>query len=372
MTETATESQVVRWGIMSTASIAPKNWQAIHRSGNGKVVAVASRSLASSQQFIADCQAVVSFDEVPRAIEGYDELLAADDIDAVYIPLPTGLRHEWVIKAAQAGKHVMCEKPCADSLEQLTEMVAACEKNNVQFMDGVMYMHAQRMNQVREAIDQKVGKIKRIATQFSFFGGNEFDKGNIRTNSKLECFGCLGDLGWYTIRFTLWAMNYQAPVSVTARMLNAHHRDDSPDAVPMEIDCFLDFGGGTTATFYNSFINGHQQWAHVSGTEGFVHVPDFVLPYEGDQTKFSYCQPAFDVNGCDFVMTENRTDVAIDEAGNSAANSPEANLFRRFGEIVLSGEVDSHWPKISLLTQRVLDACLESAQNDGRRVEFAS
>ncbi len=173
-------------------------------------------------------------------------------------------------------------------------------------MDGVMYMHSQRMNRIRASIDTRVGKLKRIATQFSFCGGQEFDAGNIRTNSVLEPFGCLGDLGWYTIRFALWVMNYQAPKSVSARMLTAFKRDDSPDSVPMEIEGSLDFGDGVSSSFYNSFVTGHQQWAHVSGTEGVVSIPDFVLPYQGEQATFSSSRPEFTTVGCDFSMIENR------------------------------------------------------------------
>ena len=96
-------AETLRWGILSTAEIACKNWEAIRNSGNGVVTAVASRDAAKAQQFIDGCQAEVPFEDVPRAIEGYDEIIAADDVDAVYIPLPTGLRKEWVIKAAIAG-----------------------------------------------------------------------------------------------------------------------------------------------------------------------------------------------------------------------------------------------------------------------------
>ncbi len=71
-------------------------------------------------------------------------------MDAVYIPLPTGLRQEWVVRAAEAGKHVICEKPCAVSAADLSEMISACRKNRVQFMDGVMFMHNPRLGRVRE------------------------------------------------------------------------------------------------------------------------------------------------------------------------------------------------------------------------------
>ena len=104
-------AETLRWGILSTAGIARKNWEAIRNSGNGTITAVASRDAAKAQQFIDECQAEVPFDEAPRAIGSYDEIVTADDVDAVYIPLPTGLRKEWVIKAANAGRHMMCEKP---------------------------------------------------------------------------------------------------------------------------------------------------------------------------------------------------------------------------------------------------------------------
>src|SRR6185436_15549239 len=86
----------VRWGILSAAGIARKNWRAIQLSGNGIVAAVASRDSAKAQKFIAENQAAAPFAMTPRALGSYEELLAAKDIDAVYIPLPTGLRKEWV------------------------------------------------------------------------------------------------------------------------------------------------------------------------------------------------------------------------------------------------------------------------------------
>ncbi|MDG1511501.1 MAG: Gfo/Idh/MocA family oxidoreductase [Mariniblastus sp.] len=366
-----TDSKMCRWGIMSTATIGQKNWQAINLSGNGTVAAVASRNLASSEKFINQLQASVPFDPAPLAVEGYQSLLDSPEIDAVYIPLPTGMRREWVIKAAEAGKHVLCEKPCASSYADLQEMVAACRNNNVQFMDGIMYMHGERLDSIRNAIDTKIGKIKRIATQFSFFGDQEFDEGNIRTNSELEPFGCLGDLGWYTIRFALWAMNYQLPKQVYGRMISAYKREDSPNSVPMEIECGMQFEDGVTSSFYNSFLTGHQQWAHVSGTEGSVYVPDFVLPFEGTEAKHSIYKPEFTVSDCDFAMVENREDVVVEEAGNSASNSQESNLFRNFAEIAMSGQTEDHWGEAALMTQRVMDACKKSAENGGVAIDLS-
>ncbi|HUA67452.1 MAG TPA: Gfo/Idh/MocA family oxidoreductase, partial [Candidatus Saccharimonadales bacterium] len=130
----------LRFGILSAADIARKNWESIFHSGNSIVTAVASRDVARSRRFIQELQSRAPFIQAPLALGSYEELLASPDVDAVYIPLPTGLRKEWVLRAAAAEKHVICEKPCGVSLADVQEMINACAKNRVQFMDGVMFM----------------------------------------------------------------------------------------------------------------------------------------------------------------------------------------------------------------------------------------
>src|SRR5580700_6275651 len=212
----------LRIGILSTARIGRKNWKAIFNSGNCVVAAVASREAQRSHAFIHECQAKFAFEHVPVALGSYEALLASPDVDAVYIPLPTGLRKEYVLRAAAAGKHVLCEKPCGASAADLEEMLAACRKHSVQFMDGVMFMHSPRMARVREYLDdgQSVGPIRRIASAFSFYLGEEFFRTNIRTDGALEPTGCLGDLGWYCIRFALWTLHWQMPEAVAGKILS--------------------------------------------------------------------------------------------------------------------------------------------------------
>ena len=91
---------VCRWGLLSTAAIARKNWKAIRLSGNGRVSAVASRSAGRAQAFIDECAGEVPPTQAVAAVGSYDELIAREDVDAVYIPLPTGMRKEWVIACA--------------------------------------------------------------------------------------------------------------------------------------------------------------------------------------------------------------------------------------------------------------------------------
>lgn len=368
--EFCVNDSVCRWGILSTASIGHKNWQAIRLSGNGVVAAVASRNLKSSQAFVDLCQNNVPFDEAPRAFGSYEALVNDDQIDAVYIPLPTGMRKEWVVRAAEAGKHVLCEKPCAVNASDLREMTEACAANRVQFMDGVMYMHSSRLDAMRDALNDPnaVGKIKRITSQFSFNAPEEFKTGNIRTDSRMEPQGCLGDLGWYTIRFALWVMNFEMPKRVSGRILTELHRDNSPEPVPMEFSGEMLFDEGVSASFYNSFLTQHQQWANVSGTEGLLHVFDFVLPYDNfnqsaAELDFLISNSEFLMEGCDFSMKNTTRSVATVESSHSRVDSQETKLFRKFAEIVNHNSLDSFWPDASLKTQTVLDACLSSARN---------
>ena len=365
-------AETLRWGILSTAGIARKNWEAIRNSGNGTITAVASREAAKAQQFIDECQAEVPFDDAPRAIGSYDEIVTADDVDAVYIPLPTGLRKEWVIKAANAGRHVMCEKPCAVSHADLVEMTDACASNNVQFMDGIMYMHSDRMPKLRAALDDpaNVGRITRIALAFSFCAPPEFLAGNIRLSSDLEPAGCLGDLGWYTIRATLFVMNYEMPKSLRATMLSSASRADSPDQVPTELSAELFFENGISATFYNSFLTNHQQWLHVSGDRGNIRLDDLVLPYPDGELDFQVNNARFVIEGCKFTMEKHLRRECVSEPGGNDPSAQETKLFRNFADLALGGTPDSFWAEASLKTQAILDACLESAQNGGRLIEF--
>src|SRR5882724_5792667 len=345
----------LRIGFLSTAGIGRKNWKAVFYSGNCIVTAVASRDIGKSRDFIDDCLREVAFETKPAALGSYEELIASKNVDAVYIPLPTSLRKDWVVRAAAAGKHIVCEKPCAVSSASLDEMISACKKNNVQFMDGVMFMHSQRLARVRETLDDgaSVGQIKRIVAQFSFPGHEEFFRKNIRVNSALEPAGCLGDLGWYDIRFALWALNWRLPREVSARMLA-----QTDSSVPTDFSAELFFDGGVSASLYCSFINFRQQWINVSGTKGYLQIPDFVSPFHGDKLGFE----VINIGQDGYKMVPEVRRIAVAENGNGHPTAQESNMFRNFANQVFSGKLNADWPMWSLKTQKVLDACLESAR----------
>ena len=341
----------LRIGFLSTAGIGRKNWQAILNSGNCVISAVASRAAQKSRQFIQACQAENPFDLVPAALGSYEELIASPHVDAVYLPLPTGLRKEWVLRAAAAGKHVLCEKPCGVSAAGLEDMISACANHRVQFMDGVMFMHSPRLAKLREVLDDgtSVGEIRRISSAFSFYGGADFSRDNIRVNGALEPAGCLGDLGWYCIRFALWTMNWRLPREVTGRILL-----QSGTSAPTEFTGELIYDGGVSAGFYCSFLAARQQWAHVSGQKGWLRVPGFVHPLD------SY-EPAFEVNDTEHRVAGAKCPPGAEPGLQGHATAQDTLMFRNFANQVFSGKLNDDWPMWALKTQRVMDACLEAA-----------
>jgi predicted dehydrogenase len=348
----------LRFGFLSTANIGRKNWKAIFNSGNCVVSAVASRDIKKSSEFVGDCQREFPFGKIPDALGSYEELLASKNVDALYFPLPTGLRREWVISAAEAGKHVLCEKPCAASAADLEAMLCACRKNRVQFMDGVMFMHSPRLARVREILDdgKSVGQIRRIASAFSFYPGEEFFSTNIRANGALEPAGCLGDLGWYCIRFALWTMHWQMPRKVTGRILSQSENLPGRPSSPTEFSAELFYDDGVSVGFYASFLAAKQQWVHVSGQKGWLRLPDFIHPFN------SY-EPAFEVNEKFVtVASDVKCPPGVDPMEFGHATAQDARMWRNFANQIHSGKLNGDWPMWALKTQKVLDACHEAAR----------
>lgn len=356
-------SRECSWGILGAANIARKNWQAMRWAGNAQLVAVASREMRRAERFIAECQGSVPWPEAPRALGSYEALIASPDIDALYVPLPTAARKPWAIRVAEAGKHLLTEKPVAATAADAAEIIAACRANGVQFMDGVMFMHSARLGEMRRRLNngRSVGRIRRIASQFSFLGSDEFRAGDIRVNPALEPLGCLGDLGWYNIRLALWSLNYQLPQRVWGRMITESHA--AGQGVPLEFSAEMQFADGVSASFYCSFVTELQQWASISGDRGNLYVRDFVAPFFGSDVSFDVLNTAAVRNGCHFNMEPRAHTVVVPEYSSGAATAQETNMFRRFSELVLEGRLDDSWGDIALATQRVVDACLASARS---------
>jgi len=182
-------SDKIRWGILSTAKIGRKVIPAIHASNNGIVAAVASRNIAAAESFAAEMN-------IPQAYGSYDELLASPHIDAIYIPLPNGMHHEWSLKCAAAGKHTLCEKPLADNAAQAQQMVEAFHNANLKFAEAFMYRLHPQTQRARQIIqDGSIGELKIINASFSFRIKEEND---VRLQADLAG-GALMDVGCYPV-----------------------------------------------------------------------------------------------------------------------------------------------------------------------------
>jgi predicted dehydrogenase len=314
---------------------------------------VASRDIARSRRFIAGLQAEAPFETAPVAMGSYEELLASPNVDAVYLPLPTALRKEWVLRAAAAGKHVICEKPCGVSAEDVEEMISACTRHRVQFMDGVMLMHNPRTARLREILDdgKSIGDIKRISSSFSFrMDEGEYDR-DIRINSALEPSGCLGDLGWYCIRISLFAMNWKMPRRVSGRILTERRASQNLAPVPTDFSAELIFDGNVSAAFYCSFVADYQNWVHVSGAKGSLVVPDFTKPNDDHEPSFELNRKEVRVKCCN----------CRGKHSDSLEFAQQTHMIRNFANQVRLGKLNNDWPEWALKTQQVVDMCLDTA-----------
>jgi predicted dehydrogenase len=225
----------------------------------------------------------------------------------------------------------------------MEEMIEACRRHRVQFMDGVMFMHHPRLKRFRATLDdaEYFGELTRIDSALTFSPANPADyfAQDIRLHSVLEPLGCLGDVGWYTIRFSLWAANWKTPRQVGGRILAEHGRPDSPAPVPTDFSGDLIFDGGASAGFHCSFRAWRQMWGMISGTRATLHIPDFVIPADDDPI------------------------------GNPL--SQQTRMIRTFSDLVRGGKPDEFWSDIALQTQRVMMACEQSARSGGKLITLA-
>lgn len=356
----------LRVGFLSTATIAKKNWRAIRYAPGVQLVAVASRSVEKAQAFIDACSRDVPLSSPVEPVGGYEKLLARKDIDAVYIPLPTALRFPWILAAADAGKHILCEKPIATSAQDTAAIERAVRAAGVQFMDGTMFPHSLRLAALGELIHdrQELGDIRYISSAFSFATDESFWNSNIRGDYDLEPLGCLGDLGWYCVYFMLWVHRWALPTAVCG--ISDCGRGEDPSQIesrqiPAEFTATLQFDGGSSAQFHCSFRSEHQQFVHVVGQEKSLRMDDFVLPFNGSNSDFHLCGAHFAIEGCEFVMEPRFQRVSVASRSQGHASAQESRLWSDFAKAVAGG-VDHSWLERSVAVQSTLNRLLNASQ----------
>jgi D-xylose 1-dehydrogenase (NADP+, D-xylono-1,5-lactone-forming) len=324
----------VQFGVLGTAKIATKVSQAIKDATSAELVAIGSRDLDVAKAWGVQHGA-------PQAYGGYQEVLADENIDAVYIPLPPSLHCEWTVKAAEAGKHVLCEKPTALNSSEVATMFAACQANGVQFMDGTMWSHHPRTAEMKTVLTSgKLGRLRRITAAFTV---NIADTpGQIRFKPDLGG-GAIYDLGWYCVRAALWAFD---DVPQRVRATGEYHRGVDINAAAM-----MWFSKQRTAAFDCGFDMGLRKWFEVAGEQGNLVCDDFLAPTNIDAPRFWI-----------------HDDGGNSETHVSAGVVQQTEMIQRFCDIVCEDTLAQRWFRESLDTQRVVDALLKSLKHN-REVE---
>ena len=186
----------LKWGLISTARINRALIKPLRASERNELVAVASRSLEKAQNYAAEW-------EIPQAYGSYQAMLDDPEIDVVYNSLPNHLHTEWTVKALRAGKHVLCEKPLAISLEEVDAMSAAVEETGKVLTEAFMYRHHPQTLKVRELVESGVlGDVQVIKGAFTFTLTNP---GDVRLNPEMGG-GSVWDVGCYPISFSRYIL----------------------------------------------------------------------------------------------------------------------------------------------------------------------
>ncbi len=333
----------LRWGILSTAKIARTAViPAIQQSKNGVVAAIGSRQLASAQQA---AQAA----NIPLALGSYEELVASPEVDAVYIGLPNNLHKEWTIRAAEHGKHVLCEKPFALNAAEVEEMIATAQSNHVFLMEAFMYRFHPQFAKLKQLIsDGAIGNLQVIRSAFGFLMTNPDT--NIRMKPELGG-GARMDVGCYCVSMSRLVAGTE-PVEVLA---NAVVGSSGVDETLLGI---LRFPNDVTAHFDCSFRTDYREWLEVQGNAHRIELPRPIKP--GPRAAELYL----------------RYDETASETPNtSLLTAPAANHYRlmvhHFADAVLHGTPLEYPPEDGLANMRVIDALYTSART-GKAVSLSA
>lgn len=260
-----TSDQKIRWGVLGWARIARNEViPAIRRSSRGVLHGIASRDAAKRADAAAQTGA--------RTYASYDELLADPKIDAVYNPLPNALHKEWTIKAAAAGKHVLCEKPFTVNAAETREVIAAAGRHGVVVMEAFMYRYSSRIGKVREILRSGVlGEIKFVHSAFRFLLNRP---GDVRIKPDLGG-GSLYDVGAYPVNFVGMVVDEATgsaagagpvPVAVSAHAVREH-------GVDVQFSGLLQYPGGLIAAVHSGFNAHFRAYSEITGVNGSLEIP---------------------------------------------------------------------------------------------------
>lgn len=253
-------SRSIRWGLLSTARINERLIPAFRSVARSELLAVASsRGQEHAEHYAAQWQ-------IPRAHGSYEALLADPQVDAIYLSLPNALHAPWAIRAAAAGKHILCEKPLALSAAEVDHMAEAAQRHGVLLQEAVMMRYHPQTLQLRQRLSGgAIGEVRLIRGTFTF----PLERpGDIRLDPALGG-GSIWDLGSYPVSFTR-AMLGAEPLEVQGWQVAGQ------GGVDLSFAGQLRFAGGALAQFFSSFQAVPQADVDLIGSAGAIHLD---LPY---------------------------------------------------------------------------------------------
>lgn len=258
----------IKWGVLGAAGIFENAlYKAMAEAKNADLHAIASRSLERAKAF----QEKFGFQ---KAYGSYQDLLNDKEVEAVYIPLSNDTHYAWTIRAAEAGKHILCEKPLCGTLEQAKEMYASAEKNKVQLMEAFAYLHSPLIPALQKEIQSGiVGDLRYMESSFLITPPNP---NNFRMYKEF-LGGALYDVGCYTSSLTLSLMEgFPQEVKAIASY--------SPEGIDLLSSVQLDYADGRRAHFRcGMLLHGQRQDSFaLYGTEGFVVSENFEFNGAGE------------------------------------------------------------------------------------------
>jgi predicted dehydrogenase len=328
----------VRWGILGASRFALRTTiPAMQRGQLCRLVALASRSIDKAQQAAAQMG-------IPRAYGSYSELVADADVEAVYIPLPNHLHVEWAIQAAEAGKHVLCEKPIALNVAQTQALLAVQRRTKVCIAEAYMVCHHPQWEKVMEIVHSgRVGKVRAVQTAFSY---SNADPMNIRNQKELGG-GATYDIGGYAI--------YTARLILGAEPLRAAavSEFDPQSGCDRLTSALLDFGHAQA-----SFVVGTQhvpyQRVQIFGTAGHLEVE---IPFNAPNSE-----------PCRLYLNGGRVMSANDSSGLAElVEVPVADQYTIQGDAFARAVRTGHTPRndiaAALANMQAMEAVLRAAQS---------
>ncbi|MEX2461947.1 MAG: Gfo/Idh/MocA family oxidoreductase [Paenibacillaceae bacterium] len=332
------DTNKLRWGILGCAGIAVKSViPGIQQSQTSTVSAIASRDAGKAE-------AVAKQLGIAQAYGSYEELLADPNIDVVYIPLPNHLHCEWTIRAAEAGKHVLCEKPIALDAQEAEKMVKACSDAGVLLAEAFMYRHHPRYDRIKEIIRSgEIGAIRGIHGAFTF--NEAANSENVRFK-RFMGGGSLYDVGCYPISAARYILEREPEAATVHAIFSSEY-----DHVDMMAAGILEFSGGVALTFDCGMWAAFRNTLEILGTEGIIEVPSGFLSRADSSANF-FVQ-ANGVRREEEVTHVNSYSLQTDDFANSVWGNQPLRI----------------QPEDAVYNMRVIDACLKSAM-ERKRIEI--